>query len=147
MSGRGKKASEQEALTSWREKRGGRSQYTERKRASERHSQTREHRGRDSSGHGRSEWARGTHLLESAEGQVRTQKENERVRGTHRLESTEGRDLLEHGKKAGERWALTSWRAQEGQVRTREEGEQRAFGTHSLETAEEGQVRTRKERK
>jgi hypothetical protein len=101
MSGRGKKARERQALTSWRVQRGRVSTQEERER--EREGEGTHRLGstvQDSSGHGRSEQARGTHLLESAEGQVRIQKENEGVRGTDRLESIEGGDLLEHGKKA-----------------------------------------------
>jgi hypothetical protein len=91
------------ALTPWREKKEGR--VRTRKKESEGHSQTGRGRKRDKSGHGNNSservaltsWraqrekqvitqkesgraAAGTHELESAEGQVRSSKQNERAR-------------------------------------------------------------------
>ena len=89
--------------------------------------------------------ATGTHSLEAAEGgSVRTWRESDWVTGTHSLDHR-GRDLLGHGKKPTERWALTNWRPQRvGLVSTWRESD-RATGTHQLETEGEGLVSTRKE--
>ena len=63
---------------------------------------------------------RGTHILETAEeGQIKIEKESNRMGGTYQLETAEG-TKSGHDKKAIEWGALTLCRPQmEGQVRTR----------------------------
>src|SRR5579863_7245980 len=105
--------------------------------ASEGSSQTGEPRQRDKSGHGKNTSQRGalTDWRAQMERQVRTRKECEPVRGTHGLESPDGeasqdtegmraseghslpgeprrRHKSGHGKNASRKGALTSWRAQ-----------------------------------
>ena len=158
--GHGKNATKQRALTDWRPQRegivrtqketsratgthfleiaeGGTCQDMERKRLSNGHSQTGDHRGRNLSGHRNKATKQRvpTSWRPQMEGLVRTRKETDRVTGTHFLETTEG-GTCQDTEKATERQALTLWRPQmEGLVRTRKEGD-RERGTHCLETAE-----------
>src|SRR6267142_314793 len=83
-------------------------------RASEWHSQTGECRGRDKSGHGNTQPAKGTHILETSQGTKKT-RESE---STH----SPGLDSAEGGT------------SQQKQI-------EQAGGTHFLESAEEGHVR------
>src|SRR6266850_2131499 len=125
------------------------SQDTERIRPSKGHSQTGERRWMDKSGHGKNPTERGalTPWRAQTDRQVRTWKESNRARGTHKLESADGQtsqdterirpseghsrpgerrwtDKSGHGKNLTERGALTNWRAQtDGQVRTRKESD------------------------
>jgi len=80
------------------------------------------------------------------EGLIRAQRESDQVMGTHELETTEGgtcqnmerkqlsnghslpgysreRDLSGHGEKMTKQQALTSWRQQEGLVRTQKKSD------------------------
>src|SRR6267142_726512 len=112
------------------------SQDTERIRPSEGHSHPGERRWTDKSGHGKNLTERGalTNWRAQTDGQVRTRKESDRARGTHRLESADGQtsqdterirpseghsqtgehrwtDKSGHRKNLTERGALTNWRA------------------------------------
>jgi hypothetical protein len=142
---------------------GGSSQNTKRKQLSKGHSQTRDRRGRDKSGHGKEVTKQGTLTFWTPQrkGQVRTRKGRNRARDTHFLETAEGgtsqgtarklpsegcslpgnhreRNKSEHEKEVTARGALTFWRPQlEGQVRAWKEDD-RARGTHFLETTERG---------
>src|SRR6267142_740092 len=92
-------------------------------------------------------------------GQVRTWKESEQVRGTHFLESTDGQtsqnmkriqpseghslpgehrqtDKSRQGKNLTELGALTNWRAQMGRQFRRWKESNQARGTHQLESAD-----------
>ena len=115
LSGHGKKVTKQGALTSWRPQReelvriqkeinqargthsletteGGTCQDTERRQPSKGHLHTRDHRGRDLSGHRKKATKQGalTCWRPQREGLVRIQKESNQERGTHCLETTEG---------------------------------------------------------
>src|ERR671926_90563 len=90
-SGHGKDWTERGALTSWRAQTDRTSQVMERIGPSEGHSHPGERRRM---------------------GQVRSWKGLDRARGTHILESADGWDKSGHGKDWTERGALTSWRAQ-----------------------------------
>lgn len=101
----------------------------------------------------------GTHILSSERsGQVRRPEENELARGTHVLSCA--RHKSGHRKRASERGVLTSWNAEEGQVRTPKNASGRGAltscraqmigqlrtprerrGTHYLETPSEGEIR------
>src|SRR6266850_2159102 len=127
------------------------------------HSHPEEYRGRDKSGHGNKQSKQGalTFWRVQRERQVRTQKQTEQARGTHILESAEGetsqdtetnraskghsqtgecrgRDKSGHRYKPSKQGGLTNWRSQrERQVRTQKQTEQ-ARGTHHLEIAKGG---------
>ena len=135
-----------------------------RKRPSEGHSLSGVIRGRDLSGNGKKKTERGTltPCRRQREGLVRTRKEKDRARGTHILETAEGGTCQDTEKKKTERGALTLWRRQrEGLVRIRKKKKtergaltpwrrqreglsrtwkeiDRARHTHILETAEGG---------
>ena len=158
-------------------------QDMERNQLNERRSLSEDNRGRNLSGHGKKlteQWAltnwgcqrkrlvrpwketdraRGTHILEAAEGETCQDIERNRpIEGYSLPGDGRGRDLSGHRMKSTERGALTSWRQQrEGLVRTEKEinrGRRTYFlemakggtcqdketdwvrGTHSLETAE-----------
>ena len=68
------------------------SQDAEKKQPSQRHSPTRDSRGRDKSGHGEKPTNQETltDWRQQRNGQVRTQKETDGARGTHLLETAEG---------------------------------------------------------
>jgi hypothetical protein len=139
-SGHGKKATEREELTSWRPQRGrqlralkesdrargahflktaeeGTHQESERKRLTEGHSPTGDHRGGDNSGHGKKateRWAL-TNWRPRREGEVRVWKELEsgQEKGTHELEATRKR-YVRTIKKAIDQGTLTDWRPWRG---------------------------------
>ena len=70
----------------------GRHQNSERKKENKGHLLSREHRGKDELEHRknpREQWAL-TSWRAQMDRQVRTQKESKQARGTHRLESTDG---------------------------------------------------------
>ena len=116
-------------------------QDTERNRPSKGHSLPGDSRGRDLSGHEKkptepealTSWRRQTKEL------VNTRKEIVLARGTHVLETAEGgtcQDTEKNRMSKLEQGSLTFWRQQrEGLVRTQKETD-RARRTHSLETAE-----------
>ena len=87
----------------------------------------------------RTDWARTTHVLETAEGGTCQYMKRNRQSEAHSLSGdSRGRGLSGHGKKPTERGTITFWRRQrEGLVRTWKETD-RARPTHILETAEEG---------
>jgi len=136
-SGHRYKPSKQGGLTNWRSQRerqvrtqkqteqargthhleiakGGTSDDTEANQASEGHSLPRESRTRNRLGH-----------------------RNNRVSEGNSLPRERRRGMSGHGNKPSERGALTSWRAQEGQVKTRKQTE-KTRGTHELESAGRG---------
>ena len=113
LSGKVKKVTEGDVLTSWRRQKEGLV------------------RTRKESNRGR-----GTCQLETAEGWTCQNTEIKRAdKGCSPAGDGRGRDLSEHVKKAAEREALTSWRQQGGLVRIWKERD-RTRGTHFLETAE-----------
>jgi len=83
------------------------------------------------------EKARGTHILESAEGETSQDTETNRAsKGHSPTGECRGRDKSGHRNKLSKQGALTFWRVQrERQVRTQKQTEQ-ARGTHILESAE-----------
>ena len=91
LSGRGKKPTQQGALTLWRRQRAGLVR-TERIRPSNAHSLSGDDRGRDLSGHKKKQTEQGTPTSwrRQKEGLVRTWKETERARHTDQLEAAEG---------------------------------------------------------
>ena len=94
---RGKDATEQKALTSWRPKRDGQSWDTRRMRLSEKHSLSGDSIGGDRSGYGKKATEQGTLTPwgSQKEGQVRTRKERKIVKATHSLETTSGATIQE----------------------------------------------------
>jgi len=168
LSGHGKKATKQGALTVWKPHQeglvrawkesdqargthfrgtelGGTCQNTERKQPSKGHSHTGDRTGRDLSGHGKKAAKQGalTPWRPHQEELVRTWKESSQARGTHTLETTSGGTCQTW--KESEPGALTPWRPhQEELVRTWKESSQ-ARGTHSLETISGGTCQTWKE--
>ena len=84
----------------------------------------------------KSDRARRTHFLETAERETCQDTENNQLHEGHTQPGDgRGRELSEHGKPTN-REALTSWRQQsKGLVRTQKETD-RTRGTHSLEIAE-----------
>ena len=169
MSGHGKKQTERDALTNWRQQcerlvrtqietdrarlthvldmaEGRTCQDTERNRLSKSHS----HPGRRQREglvmtRKETDQARRTHSLEAAEGGICRDTERNQASREHSL-SGDGRRMALSGyrKKLPERGTLTSWRWQwEVLVRTQKEID-RARRTHVLEMAE-GLVRTQKE--
>ena len=139
MSGHCKKATERGALTSWRRQRKG--QIMTQKESDRTRAITNWRRQREGQVRTReeSDWARGTYILETAEGG--TSQVTERKRQIERYSlSGDGKEGFNsgHGKKVIEQGRLTSWSQQrDGQVRTRKKSDQ-VRGTHSLEATEAG---------
>ena len=82
-----------------------------RKKLTKAHSLPGDGRGRNSSGHGRNETGRvrGTHVLETAEGEICQDTEKNRPSKAHSLPGDgRGRDLSGHGTKPTERGAPTN---------------------------------------
>src|SRR6266850_2253219 len=96
------------------------SQDTERFQVTKGHSPTGEHRQTDKLGHGMNPSDQGalTNWRAQTDRQVRTQKESKQLRGTHILESADGQTSQDR-KNPSKQGALTCWRVQmDRQVRT-----------------------------